>query len=38
MPGDICFALGAVAIFLFTIQAVIAIFRDQTPTKPLLNE
>jgi nitric oxide reductase subunit B len=38
MPGDILFALGAVAIFIFTVQAVIAIFRDRTQTKPLFNE
>lgn len=32
MPGDILFALGAVAIFVFTMQAVIAIFStNQNP-------
>jgi nitric oxide reductase subunit B len=33
MPGDILFALGAVAIFVFTMQAVIAIFSTNQNAK-----
>jgi nitric oxide reductase subunit B len=39
IPGDIMFAIGALTMFLFTVRAIIAVFRFPTPTtQPELTE
>ncbi|MCD8488652.1 MAG: nitric-oxide reductase large subunit [Desertifilum sp.] len=38
IPGDIIFAIGALTMFLFTVRAVISIFRFPIPTAQTKNE
>jgi nitric oxide reductase subunit B len=32
IPGDIMFAIGAMTMFVFTVKAIIAVFRFPIPT------